>query len=55
MPIGFITAMLARAEYEYIQACRQVRAGMIGNAAAQRSLRDSWWNAYRCAKAKNPA
>lgn len=52
MPIGFIRAMLAKAEYEYLQARRQVRAGLLANAESQRARRDRWWQAYRDAKAQ---
>lgn len=51
MPIGYIRAMLAKAEHEYLEARRLVRAGLLGNAAQARSQRDQWWNAYRVAKA----
>lgn len=52
MPIGYIRAMLAKAEHEYLEARRMVRAGLLGNACLARSQRDTWWNAYRIAKAK---
>ena len=52
MPIGYIRAMLAKAEYEYLEARRMVRAGLVGNACLARTQRDMWWQAYREAKAK---
>ena len=52
MPIGYIRAMLAKAEHEYLEARRMVRAGLLCNASLSRSQRDMWWNAYRIAKAK---
>ena len=50
MPIGYIRAMLAKAEHEYMEARRMVRAGLLGSACLARSQRDMWWNAYRIAK-----
>ena len=52
MPIGYIRAMLAKAEHEYLEARRMTRAGLLGSACLARSQRDMWWNAYRIAKAK---
>ena len=52
MPIGYIRAMLAKAEHEYLEARRMVRAGLLGSACLARAQRDMWWQAYREAKAK---
>lgn len=52
MPIGYIRAMLAKAEHEYLEARRMVRAGLLGNDRQARYQRDAWWNAYRIAKSK---
>lgn len=52
MPIGYISAMLAKAEYEYLEARRMVRAGLLGNDCLARAQRDLWWHAYRESKAK---
>ena len=50
MPIMYFAANLARAESEYQQTLKLVQAGMMGNAAAQKQTRDTWWAAYRQAK-----
>lgn len=50
MPIGYITAMLAYSEHQYINAKRSVKAGLLGNCAAQREARDYWWKIYRQTK-----
>lgn len=52
MPIGFITAMLAASEFEYQSAKRSVKAGLLGNAGAQKEKRDFWWSQYHSAKGK---
>ena len=53
MPIGYIRAMLAKAEYEYLAARRGVRAGLVGNACLARAKRDMLWQAYREAKSRS--
>ena len=51
MPLGYIRAMLVKAEHEYLEARRLVRAGHQRDADEEREWRDMWWQAYRLAKA----
>ena len=50
MPIGYVAAMLAASEHQYIKASKDVKLGLRGNAGHERATRDYWWQTYRSMK-----